>query len=63
MVQVGKAVSHPAVGAHVAGYMHAAAAHPGEGSFAEYVKAPADLVFVVPGGTFSYEESATLGCA
>ena len=63
VVQVGKAVSHPAVGAHVAGYMHAAAAHPDEGSFAEYVKAPADLVFVVPEGTFSYEESATLGCA
>ena len=63
VVQVGKAVTRPAVGAHVSGYMHAAAANPDEGSFAEYVKAPANLVFVVPEGTFSYEESATLGCA
>ena len=44
-------------------YNHAAAAFPDEGSFAEYVKAPANLVFVVPDGTFSHEESATLGCA
>ena len=44
-------------------HMHAAAAFPDEGAFAEYVKAPTDLVFVVPEGTFSYEESATLGCA
>ncbi|KAF8575736.1 NAD(P)-binding protein [Ramaria rubella] len=32
------------------------------GSFAEYVKADSDLVWVVPEGTVSHEEAATLNC-
>ncbi|KIJ34029.1 hypothetical protein M422DRAFT_263987 [Sphaerobolus stellatus SS14] len=32
------------------------------GAFAEYLKTPADLVWVVPKGTLSHEEAATLGC-
>ncbi|KAI0807655.1 GroES-like protein [Fomes fomentarius] len=34
-----------------------------EGAFAEFVKTPADLVWVVPDNTFSHDEAATLGCA
>ncbi|KIJ39347.1 hypothetical protein M422DRAFT_257964 [Sphaerobolus stellatus SS14] len=32
------------------------------GTFAEYLKTPTDLVWVVPEGTLSHEEAATLGC-
>ncbi|KIJ34228.1 hypothetical protein M422DRAFT_182398, partial [Sphaerobolus stellatus SS14] len=32
------------------------------GAFTEYLKTPADLVWVVPEGTLSHEEAVTLGC-
>lgn len=34
-----------------------------EGAFAEYVKAPAELVWVVPDNTLTFEESATYNVA
>ena len=34
-----------------------------EGAFAEYIKTPADLVWVVPKDTLNHDEASTLGCA
>ncbi|KAI0807670.1 GroES-like protein [Fomes fomentarius] len=62
VVKVGKNVTSPKVGDHVAGFVHGAA-FPDEGAFAEYAKTPADLVWLVPPNTFIYEESATLEVA
>ena len=62
VVKVGAAVTSPAVGTYVAGFVHGAA-FSDEGAFAEYVKTPADLVWPVPAGTLTHEEAATLGCA
>ncbi|KAI0707802.1 GroES-like protein [Earliella scabrosa] len=62
VVKVGKNVSTPKVGDHVAGFVHGAAFED-EGAFAEFVKTPADLVWVVPENTFTHDEAATLGCA
>ncbi len=58
VVKVGKNVhSSPKVGDHVAGFVHGSA-YPDEGAFAEYVKVPAELVWVVPANTFSHEQAA-----
>ncbi|KAI0748384.1 GroES-like protein [Daedaleopsis nitida] len=62
VAKVGKNVSTLKVGDHVAGFVHGAQ-FPDEGAFAEYVKTPADLVWVVPENTISHDEAATLGCA
>ncbi|KAI1784002.1 chaperonin 10-like protein [Ganoderma leucocontextum] len=62
VVKVGKNVSSPKVGDHVAGFVHGGCFED-EGAFAEYVKTPADLVWVVPKNTLSHDEAATLGCA
>ena len=62
VVRAGKNVVNPAVGAHVAGFVHGGT-FADEGAFAEYVKVPAELVWTVPEGTLSHEEAATLGCA
>ncbi|KAI0362627.1 GroES-like protein [Trametes cingulata] len=62
VVKTGKNVSSPKVGDHVAGFVHGAT-FTDEGAFAEYVKTPADLVWVVPENTLSHDEAATLGCA
>ena len=61
-MKVGQNVTSPKVGDHVACFLHGAA-FPDEGAFAEYIKTPADLVWVVPANTVSHEEAATLGCA
>ncbi|TFK91794.1 GroES-like protein [Polyporus arcularius HHB13444] len=58
VVKVGKNVhSSPKVGDHVAGFVHGSA-YPDEGAFAEYVKVPAELVWVVPANTLSHEQAA-----
>ncbi|KAI0665297.1 GroES-like protein [Cubamyces menziesii] len=62
VVQVGKNVTTLKVGDHVAGFVHGGA-FTDEGAFAEYVKTPADLVWVVPEGTINHDQAATLGCA
>ena len=62
IVKVGKNVSTPKVGDHVAGFVHGST-FTDEGAFAEYVKAPAELVWVVPENTLSHEEAATYGCS
>ncbi|KAI0723729.1 GroES-like protein [Cerioporus squamosus] len=63
VVKVGKSVhDSPKVGDHVAGVAHGAA-YPDQGAFAEYVKAPAELVWVVPENTFTHEQSAAYGVA
>ncbi|KAM5538077.1 hypothetical protein V8D89_008274 [Ganoderma adspersum] len=60
--KVGKNVSSPKVGDHVAGFVHGGCFED-EGAFAEYVKTPADLVWSVPPKTFSHDEAASLNCA
>ncbi|EIW60398.1 GroES-like protein [Trametes versicolor FP-101664 SS1] len=62
VVKAGQNVTSPKVGDHVAGFLHGSA-FPDEGAFAEYVKTPGDLVWVVPENTLSHDEAATLGCA
>ena len=63
VVAVGKnAGGAHAVGDHVAGFVHGGV-WPDEGAFAEYVRAPADLVWRVPAGTLGHDEAAALGCA
>ena len=62
VAKVGKNVTSPKVGDHVAAFVHGAA-FADEGAFAEYVKTPADLVWRVPDNTLSHEEASTLGCA
>lgn len=61
IAQVGKNVVTPKIGEHVAGFTQGGTFTDG-GAYAEYVRTPADLVWVVPSGTLSHEEAATLGC-
>lgn len=62
VAKVGRNVSTPKVGDHVAGFVHGGQ-FPDEGAFAEYVKTPAELVWAVPENTLSHDEAATLSCA
>ena len=62
VAKVGKNVSNPKVGDHVAGLVHGGCFED-EGAFAEYIKTPPDLVWVVPPNTFSHDEAASLNCA
>lgn len=59
---VGKGVSSHRVGDHVAGFVQGGT-FPDYGAYAEYVRTPAELAWVVPEGTMSHEEAAALGCA
>jgi len=62
VVQVGKNAGKFAVGDHVAGFVHGGT-YKDWGAYAEYVKTDADLAWIVPKGTLSHEQAATLGCA
>ncbi|KAL1947847.1 hypothetical protein VTO73DRAFT_13571 [Trametes versicolor] len=62
VVKAGKNVTSPKVGDHVAGFVHGAA-FSDEGAYAEYVKTPGDLVWVVPENTLSHDQAAAFGCA
>ncbi|RPD66610.1 GroES-like protein [Lentinus tigrinus ALCF2SS1-7] len=62
VVKVGADVTTPKVGDHVAAFVHGAT-FPDEGAFAEYVKTPAELAWVVPPSTLTHEQAATLSCA
>ncbi|EMD39360.1 hypothetical protein CERSUDRAFT_112991 [Gelatoporia subvermispora B] len=62
VVAAGKNVTSPKVGDHVAGFTQGGTFTDG-GAYAEYVRIPADLSWVVPEGSISHEEAATLGCA
>ncbi|KAI0780462.1 GroES-like protein [Trametes elegans] len=62
VVKTGKNVSSPKVGDHVAGFVHGGA-FVDSGAFAQYVKTPAELAWVVPDNTLTHDEAATLGCA
>ena len=62
VVKVGKDVAGVKVGDHVTTTVHGAA-FADEGAFAEYVKTPADLAWVVPEGTLTFEQSATFNVA
>lgn len=61
VVQVGKNVVSPKVGEHVAGF-RIGGAFADSGAYAEYLRTPAELAWVVPEGTISHEQAATLGC-
>ncbi|KAI0069768.1 GroES-like protein [Panus rudis PR-1116 ss-1] len=61
VVKIGEKVTNVAIGDKVAGFVHGGAV-PDEGSFAEYLKASADLVWKIPEDTLSFEEAATMGC-
>ena len=60
VVKVGKNVTSPAVGDHVAGFVLGGALDDG-GAFAQYVRVPADLACVLPEGWGSHETAATMG--
>ncbi|THG97000.1 hypothetical protein EW026_g4939 [Hermanssonia centrifuga] len=62
VAQVGKNVSNPSVGDHVAGFVQGGT-YTDRGAYAEYVKTPAELVWKVPDQTLSHEEAATMGCS
>ena len=62
VVKLGQNVTSVKVGDHVAGFVMGGM-FPDGGAFAEYVKTPAELAWVVPPGTLSHEEAATMGCA
>ena len=50
-----------AVGDLVAGFVHGGT-YPDIGSFAEYVKAPAELTWKIPVAAISPEEGAAMNC-
>ncbi|KAF8579984.1 GroES-like protein [Ramaria rubella] len=52
---------HLKPGDHVAGFVQGGHWND-RGAFAEYLKTDSDLVWVVPEGTVSHEEAATMGC-
>ena len=58
-MQQGRDVHYPKLGAHVAG-MTMGGSFFDYGAYAEYVKVPAELVWVVPEGTLTHEEAATV---
>ena len=62
VVKLGQNVTSVKVDDHVAGFVMGGM-FPDGGAFAEYVKTPAELAWVVPPGTLSHEEAATMGCA
>ena len=62
VVEVGKNVSSLKLGDHVLTIKHGST-YPGEGAFAQYAKAPAELVWAIPDGTLTFEESATYNVA
>lgn len=62
VVEVGKNVSSPKVGDHVAGFLQGGT-YTDSGAYAEYIRTPAELSWVVPSSTISHEEAATMGCA
>ncbi|KAI0723808.1 GroES-like protein [Cerioporus squamosus] len=62
VVKTGKGVTSPTVGQHVAGFVMGST-FADSGAYAEYVRTPAELSWVVPDGTLSHEEAATMGCA
>ena len=62
VVKAGKNVTSPAIGDHVAGFVHGGN-YEGHGGFAEYVKTQGDLLWKVPEGTLTHEDAATMGCA
>ncbi|CCM05588.1 uncharacterized protein FIBRA_07816 [Fibroporia radiculosa] len=62
VAQTGKNVTFPKVGDHVAGFVQGGT-YQDRGAYAEYLKTPAELSWVVPEGVLSHEQLATLGCA
>lgn len=61
-MKIGKNVTNIEVGDHVATFVHGSK-FADEGSFAEYVKTPAELAWVVPANTLTFEQSATYNVA
>lgn len=61
VVLTGKNVTSPKVGDHVAGCTQGGT-YVDTGAFVEYVRVPAELSVVIPEGTLSHEEAATLSC-
>ncbi|TBU50230.1 hypothetical protein BD309DRAFT_976453 [Dichomitus squalens] len=57
-LKVGKSVFTPKVGDQVAGCVHGCCLED-EGAYAEYIKTPADLVWVVPENTLDDDQAAT----
>ena len=66
IVKIGKNVSSPKVGDHVAGFVHGGVDSDGTaygGAFAQYVRTPAALALPILPDTFAHEEAATFGCS
>ncbi|KAI8982799.1 GroES-like protein [Trametes punicea] len=61
VVRVGPNVTTPKVGDHAGGFVMGGT-FPDSGAFAEYVKTPAELAWVVPEGTLTHEEAVTMQC-
>ncbi|KAH9934267.1 GroES-like protein [Fomitopsis serialis] len=59
VVQRGKNVTTPDLGAHVSGFVMGGT-FVDSGAYAEYVKTPAELAWTVPEGTLSHEQAATV---
>ncbi|KAH9918101.1 GroES-like protein [Fomitopsis serialis] len=59
VVQQGKNVTFPELGMHVAGFAMGGTYVDG-GAYSEYVKTPAVLAWIVPEGTLSHEQAATV---
>lgn len=61
VVKLGDAVTNVKLGDHVSGFTHGGY-YKDRGAFAEYTKIESDLVWIVPPGTLSHEEAATMNC-
>ncbi|GJE85024.1 zinc-binding alcohol dehydrogenase family protein, partial [Phanerochaete sordida] len=61
VVATGADVAEPALGTHVAGFVHGGT-YADRGAFAQYVVAGADLCWAVPPGTLTHEQAASMGC-
>lgn len=62
VVKVGQSILGLKIRDHVAGFVHGST-FDDEGAFAEYLKTPADLVWVVPEDTLTHDQAATFCCA
>ncbi|GJJ16118.1 hypothetical protein Clacol_010398 [Clathrus columnatus] len=62
VVKVGTSVTHLKAGDQVSSFTFGGT-YRDVGAFAEYAKADADLVWLVPSGTITLEEASTMNCA
>ncbi|GJJ16144.1 hypothetical protein Clacol_010424 [Clathrus columnatus] len=61
VAKLGDDVSNVKIGDHVSGFTHGGY-YTDYGAFAEYTKVESDFVWIVPPGTVTHEEAATMNC-